>query len=67
MADYVSEKMDIPVVEFVNPEFHNFRINLSKSRAVPGYKPEYDIFKIVDEAAAFRKAGKKRTDTKYIG
>ena len=67
MADYMAEKLDLPVVEFTNPEFHNFCIDLSKSRSVLGYNPEYDIFKIVDEAVAFRKAGKKRTPTKYIG
>ena len=67
LADYVSAKMDLPVVEFTNPEFHNFCIDLSKSRSVLGYSPEYDIFKIVDDAVAFRKAGKKRMPTKYIG
>ena len=67
MADYMAEKLSLPVVEFTNPEFHNFRIDLSKSRSVLDYKPEYDIFKIVDDAVAFRKAGKKRAATKYIG
>ena len=67
MADYMAEKLDLPVVEFTNPEFHNFCIDLSKSRCVLGYNPEYDIFKIVDDAVAFRKAGKQRTPTKYIG
>ena len=67
LADYVSAKLGLGVVEFTNPEFHNFCIDLSKSRSVLGYSPEYDIFKIVDDAVAFRKAGKKRTPTKYIG
>ena len=67
MSKYISEKLDIPVVEFDNPEFYDFSIDLSKSRAVLGYDPAYDIFKIVDDAVAFRKAGKQRTPTKYIG
>ena len=67
LADYMAEKLDLPVVEFTNPEFHNFCIDLTKSRSVLGYNPEYDIFKIVDDAVAFRKADKKRTPTKYIG
>ena len=54
-------------MEFTNPEFHNFCIDLSKSRQVLGYDPQYDIFKIIDDAVAFRKAGKKRTLMKYIG
>ena len=63
----MSAKLGLGVVEFTNPEFHNFCIDLSKSRSVLGYSPECDIFKIVDDAVAFRKAGKKRTPTKYIG
>ena len=67
MADYTAEKLGLPVVEFTNPEFHNFCIDLTKSRQILGYNPEYDIFRIVDDAVAFRKAGKKRTPSKYIG
>ena len=67
MADYMAKKLDIPVVEFTNPEFHNFCIDLTKSRQVLGYNPQYDIFKIIDDAVAFRKAGRKTTATSYIG
>ena len=67
MAEYMAEKLSLPVVEFTNPEFHNFCIDLSKSRSILGYKPEHNIFKIVDDAVAFRKIGRKRTTTKYIG
>jgi len=67
MADYVSKKLDLPVVEFENPEFHDFSHDLAKSRSILGYNPTYDIFKIVDDAIEFRKSGKKRTITKYPG
>ena len=67
LSEYISEKLGLPVVEFENPEFHDFCIDLTKSRSVLNYKPTYDIFKIVDDAVSFRKAGKKRTPTKYIG
>jgi len=67
MADYVSEKLGIPVVDFVNPIAHDFSIDPSKSRQVLGYKPEYDIFRIVDDAIAFRQAGKTRTPLLYPG
>lgn len=67
LAQYISEKLDLPIVEFENPEYHDFGIDLTKSRSILGYDPTYDIFKIVDDAIAFRKAGKKRTPTKYIG
>ena len=67
MAKYISEKLDIPTVEFVNPEYHDFEHCLAKSRSILGYNPQYDIFKIVDDAIAFRKSGKQRTPLKYPG
>jgi len=67
LAKYVSEKLDLPIVEFEVSEFNDFSIDMTKSRSVLGLHPEYDIFKIVDDAIAFRKAGKKRTPLKYIG
>jgi len=67
LAKYVAGKLDIPVVEFVNPEYHDFQHNLAKSRSILGYRPEYDIFRVVDDAIAFRKAGKKRSPLKYPG
>jgi nucleoside-diphosphate-sugar epimerase len=67
LAGYISKKLDIPVLRFSVPEFHDFRHDISFARSVLGYNPIGDIFKIVDEAVAFRKAGKKRVETKYIG
>lgn len=67
MAKYISDKMDLPVVAFEFDGFHDFQHDLTKSRSVLGYRPEYDIFRIVDDAVAFRRAGKTRTPTKYIG
>jgi UDP-glucose 4-epimerase len=67
LAEYISELLDIPVVEFEYDVFHDFQIDLSKSRQVLGYNPKVDIFGIVDRAVDFRKAGKKRTITKYPG
>lgn len=67
LANYISEKLDIPVLKFRVPEFHDFRHDISFSRSVLGYNPTYDIFKIVDDAIAFRKEGKERMETKYIG
>ncbi len=67
MAKHISGKLDIPVVEFVNPEYHDFRHDLSKSRSILGYDPQYDIIRIIDYAVEFRKSGKSRTPTRYIG
>jgi nucleoside-diphosphate-sugar epimerase len=67
LAGYISKKLDIPVLRFQIPEFNDFRHSLAFSRSVLGYNPNYDIFKIVDVAVAFRQAGKKRVETVYIG
>ncbi|MGI6415668.1 MAG: NAD-dependent epimerase/dehydratase family protein [Thermoguttaceae bacterium] len=67
MADYVAKKLDLPVVRFEVSEFHDFCIDMSKSRAVLGFDPEYDIFRIVDDALEFRKAGRTRSTCLYPG
>jgi nucleoside-diphosphate-sugar epimerase len=67
LAGRISEKLDIPVVEFANEEFHDFQIDLNKSRSVLGYDPKHSIIDIIDEAVAFRKAGSTRPDVKYPG
>ena len=66
-AKYVSEQLGLPVVEFEVSEFNDFCIDMSKSRSVLGLNPEYDIFRIIDDAIAFRKAGKTRTTCLYPG
>ncbi len=67
LADYVAGKLGLPVVRFEVSEFHDFRIDMSKSRAVLGLNPEYDIFRIVDDAIRFREAGKERSACLYPG
>ena len=67
LADYVAEKLNLPVVRFEVSEFNDFCIDMSKSRSVLGLNPEYDIFRIADEALQFRAAGKKRSDCLYPG
>jgi UDP-glucose 4-epimerase len=67
LARYISEKLDIPIVEFEYDVFHDFQIDLSKSRQILGYNPKVDILGIVDSAIEFRKSGKQRTRVKYPG
>ncbi len=67
LSDYISEKLDIPVVEFAYDVFYDFQIDLNKSRSILGYNPKYSIIDIVDEAVEFRKSGKIRTELKYPG
>ena len=66
-AEYVSKKLNLPIVEFEYDKFYDFTHNISKARSILGYNPEYDIVKIIDSAIEFRKSGQKRHPTKYIG
>ncbi len=66
-AEYISKKLNIPIVEFEYDKFHDFIHTIAKARSILGYNPEYDITKIIDSAIEFRKSGKKRHQTKYIG
>ena len=63
----ISEKLGIPLVNFVNSEYHDFQHSLSKSRSILGYNPAYDITKIVDSAVEYRQKGTKRSLCKYPG
>lgn len=67
LADYVAERLDLPVVRFTVDEFNDFAIDMSKSRSVLGFDPTEDIFRIVDKALAFRQAGKMRSECLYPG
>jgi UDP-glucose 4-epimerase len=67
LADYVARKLDLPVVRFEVGEFHDFCIDMHKSRSVLGFHPEYDIFRIVDDALQFRRDGKTRSICLYPG
>ncbi len=67
VADYVAERLSLPVVRFEVSEFHDFCIDMSKSRSVLGFNPQWDIFRIVDDALQFRKDGKTRSTCLYPG
>ncbi len=67
LANYVAEKLNLPVVRFEVREFNDFCIEMSKSRSVLGFHPQYDIFRIVDDALQFRKEGKTRSTCLYRG
>lgn len=66
-AAYAAEKLGLPVVDFEVSEFNDFCIDISKARAQLGYTPEWDVFRIVDDAIEFRRAGGVRNATEYPG
>jgi len=67
VAKYASEKLNLPIVRFEQEGFYDFTHSIAKTRSFLGYNPQWDIFRIVDDAIAFRRAGKKRTFLKYPG
>jgi nucleoside-diphosphate-sugar epimerase len=57
-ARYVAEKLGIGVLELVDPVGQDFSIDVAKARYVLGYRPQYDIFALVDSAIEFRRSGR---------
>lgn len=64
---YAAEKLGLPVVDFTVSEYNDFCIDISKARAQLGYDPQWDIFRIVDDAIEFRRSGGERKATMYPG
>ena len=55
-AEYLSQKMGVPVIELSCPKYHPFEINISRARSVLGYAPENDFFCMADRAIATRES-----------
>lgn len=54
-AEYLSKRLDVPVIEIPNPQYHPFEINITRARSVLGYAPENDFFRMADRAIEERK------------
>jgi len=67
LSQYVGEKLGLPVVDFELDGYHDFSIDVTKARSLLGYRPEHDVFDMVDAASEFRRAGKHRSPVKYVG
>ena len=67
LAAYVGERLQLPVVPFTSRLGHDFSIDIGKARSVLGYQPQMDVFRMVDEAMAFRRSGSRRTPLRYVG
>lgn len=67
LARYIGGKLGVPVVDFELAGCHDFAIDIGKARSVLGYQPQWDIFRMVDEAVEFRRSGKKRYESPYSG
>jgi nucleoside-diphosphate-sugar epimerase len=59
-AQYAAARLGIETIDLVDPVGQDFCIDTTKARYVLGYKPDYDIFRLIDRAAEFRQAGRQR-------
>jgi UDP-glucose 4-epimerase len=59
-AAYAAERLGIEVIELVDPVGQDFSIDVSKARYVLGYRPQYDIHRLIDRAVEFRRSGRPR-------
>jgi nucleoside-diphosphate-sugar epimerase len=59
-AQYVAGRLGIDVIDLVDPVGHDFCIDTAKARYVLGYKPEFDIYRLIDHAIEFRGSGRQR-------
>ena len=54
VAVYISRQLGIPTIDIPNPQYHPFRIDISRARREIGYSPENDFRRMADRAIEFR-------------
>ncbi len=59
-AGYAAEQLGIQVIELIDPVGHDFCIDVTKARYQLGYRPQLDIFGLIDAAVTFRRSGGRR-------
>jgi nucleoside-diphosphate-sugar epimerase len=59
-AQYASQRLATDVLPLVDPVGQDFSIDVNKARWLLGYKPQYDIFTLIDKAVEFRRSGRPR-------
>ena len=67
LSKHIASQLDLPVVNFICRNSHDFEIDITKARTVLGYQPQLDALQIADRAVAWRNGGGKRTKTTYGG
>ena len=56
-TDYLADQTGVPTVDVPCPGYHSFEIDINKARSVLGYRPENDIFRMIDRALEYRQGG----------
>ncbi len=55
-----AQRLDIDVLDLIDPVGKDFCIDVTKARYQLGYQPNHDIFSLIDKAIEFRKSGRQR-------
>jgi nucleoside-diphosphate-sugar epimerase len=59
-AEYVKQALGIPAIDLVDPVGQDFCIDITKARWVLGYRPQFNIRRLIDSAVEFRRTGRQR-------
>ncbi len=59
-AEYAAKRLNVETLDLVDPVGKDFCVDTTKARYVLGYRPEYDIFGLIDKAVEFRRSGHAR-------
>lgn len=59
-AAYAARKLNLETVDLVDPIGQDFCIDVAKARYVLGYRPQYDVYTLIDKAIQFRRSGEAR-------
>ncbi|MEA1952629.1 MAG: NAD(P)-dependent oxidoreductase, partial [Planctomycetota bacterium] len=65
-AAYAAERLDIDVIELIDPMGKDFCVDVTKARYQLGYQPNFDIFRLIDSAIEFRRSGRERRERSGI-
>jgi nucleoside-diphosphate-sugar epimerase len=57
-ADYLARRLEIEVLDLVDPVGRDFAVDIAKARYLLGFRPQYDICRLIDQAIEFRRAGR---------
>ncbi|MEA3401527.1 MAG: NAD(P)-dependent oxidoreductase [Armatimonadota bacterium] len=53
-GEYLSKATGTPTIDIPIPGYHSFEIDINKARCMLGYRPENDIFHMIDRALQYR-------------
>jgi UDP-glucose 4-epimerase len=59
-AQYAARQLGIGVVDLVDPIGQDFFIDTAKARVILGFRPQCDIYGLIDRAVEFRRSGRRR-------